>query len=344
MLSVTSVLLVCMCKYAMCLPCLTNESKKSFNDTRKALTSLETYIGETINTLETNLGKLKSDVGSKIKNLNGKLNVLEDNFSKQKWLKYNGHCYYYANEQNVIGLQQRGETEIRCKRTISYCHLHPVMNNIFVVFLICTGKFVLSIRIQNLPCLTDASLKDLEDARTELTTVDNYLEKTVKILTDEFQKTLRIMKNQLVGMKTNVSKVVKKVETVMKKDFEEGQWKKYEGHCYYFSPKSEKWFEAERLCRDFGGYLVKIDNSTENEWLSSNRPKKSNAYWIGLTDLIEREWRWNVDQSLATFQSWFGGYGSMGHTSNCVSFNSFHSKWFDTGCNTHNLYICERNF
>lgn len=94
------------------------------------------------------------------------------------------------------------------------------MHSIFVVFLICTGKFALSIRIHYLPCLTDASLKDLEDARTELTTVDKYLEKTVEILTDEFQKTLRIMKNQFVGMKTNVSKVVKKVETIMKKDFE----------------------------------------------------------------------------------------------------------------------------
>lgn len=27
----------------------------------------------------------------------------------------------------------------------------------------------------------------------------------------------------------------------------------------------------QRLCREFGGYLVKNDNSTENEWLHSQR-------------------------------------------------------------------------
>lgn len=97
------------------------------------------------------------------------------------------------------------------------------MYKIFVVFLICTSKFALTIRIQNLPCFTDETQKDLEEARKELTTVDNYLEKTVKILTDEFQKTLNSMKSQLVTMQTNVSKIVKKVDTdliLMSKDLE----------------------------------------------------------------------------------------------------------------------------
>ncbi|XP_052097169.1 perlucin-like protein [Mytilus californianus] len=221
------------------------------------------------------------------------------------------------------------------------------MHKIFVVFLICTAKYALTIRIQNLPCFTDESQKDLEDARKELTTLDNNLEKTVEILADEFQKTLNIMKNQLVAMKTNVSKIVKNVESdliVIKKDLKEGQWTKYQGHCYYFSPKGAPWYEAERLCRDFGGYLVKIDNSTENEWLHSNRPNKGSGYWIGLTDLIEGEWRWSVDQSLATFKTWYSGYGSKGHASNCVSFDGSTSTWFDTSCKTGYRYICERNF
>ncbi|VDI02035.1 Hypothetical predicted protein [Mytilus galloprovincialis] len=127
------------------------------------------------------------------------------------------------------------------------------MHNIFVVFLICTGQYALAIRIQNLPCFTDESLKDLEEARKELTTVDNYIEKTVKILADEFQKTLNSMKSQLVTMQTNVSKIVQKVDTdliLMSKDLEE------------------------------------LD-----------------GYWIGLTDLIEGEWRWSEDQSLASFKN-----------------------------------------
>lgn len=204
MLAVTSVLLVCICKYVMCLPCLTDGSKKSFNDTRKDLTALETYIGRTLNSLDSNLKTLKSNVGSKIKNLNGKLNVLEDDFSKQQWVKYDGHCYYHSNE----------------------------------------------------PC---------------------------------------------------------------------------------------DWFTAERFCRDFGGYLVKIDNSSENEWLHSKRQMKSSGYWIGLTDLIEGEWRWSIDHSLATYKAWYRGKGSLGHNYNCVSFVGSNAKWFDTNCKSAFFYICEIN-
>lgn len=101
------------------------------------------------------------------------------------------------------------------------------MYKIFVVFLIYTGKFALGIRIKDLPCFTDESQKDLEDARKELNALNDNLEKTVEKLADEHQKTLNIMKNQLAdefrktlnnmknqldGMKTNVSKIVTKVD------------------------------------------------------------------------------------------------------------------------------------
>ncbi|XP_071144045.1 perlucin-like protein [Mytilus edulis] len=208
MLVVTSILLVCICKYTMCLPCLTNESKKSFNDTRKALTALETYIGETINTLESNLGTLKSDVGSKIKNLNGKLNVLEDDFSKQRWLKYNGHCYYYANQ-----------------------------------------------------------------------------------------------------------------------------------NC--------DWFTAERRCREIGGYILKVDNSSENTWISDNKPNKNAFYWIGLTDLKEGDWRWTFDQSRPTYKPWQSGFGARGIVYNCGAYNygsSYFRLWIDWDCSSNIYYICESNF
>lgn len=75
----------------MSLPCLTNESEKDFDDSRKALSALETYLGRTVNTLESDiqktlntlkshLGTLKSNVGSKVKRLDGDLKVLEDDF------------------------------------------------------------------------------------------------------------------------------------------------------------------------------------------------------------------------------------------------------------------------
>ncbi|CAG2217895.1 unnamed protein product [Mytilus edulis] len=77
----------------MSLPCLTNESEKDFDDSRKALSALETYLGSTVNTLESDiqktlntlkshLGTLKSNVGSKVKRLDGDLKVLEEDFRK----------------------------------------------------------------------------------------------------------------------------------------------------------------------------------------------------------------------------------------------------------------------
>ncbi|CAC5406224.1 CLEC17A [Mytilus coruscus] len=208
-------------------------------------------------------------------------------------------------------------------------------------------KSALGLKIQNLPCLTHESKKDLDDARKELVTVDSVLGKTVGTLENDVQKTVNIMKNHLVTMKSTIGKIIKKVETdliVLKKDLKKGQWKTYQGHCYYFSPKRAPWYEAERLCRDFEGYLVKIENSSENEWLHSTRKSKSSGYWIGLTDLIEGEWRWSIDQSLATFKTWYSSYGSKGHGSNCVSFVGSYAKWFDTSCKVGYYFICERNF
>ncbi|CAG2221996.1 unnamed protein product [Mytilus edulis] len=109
--AVTPVLLVCLCTYAIgvYLPCLTNESKKDLDDSRTALTNLETYLGSTVNTIESDiqktlntlkshLGTLKSNVGSKVKNLDGDLQVLMGDLEKKKWVKHNGHCYFYGNE------------------------------------------------------------------------------------------------------------------------------------------------------------------------------------------------------------------------------------------------------
>ncbi|VDI58100.1 Hypothetical predicted protein [Mytilus galloprovincialis] len=221
------------------------------------------------------------------------------------------------------------------------------MHSIFVFFLVCAGKYAFTLQIQNLPCLTDESKKDLDDARKELKTVDNYLGKTVGTLENDVQKTLNNMKQKLVTMKSTVGKIMKKVETdlvVLKKDLKKGQWKKYQGHCYYYASLGAAWYKAERLCRDFGGYLVKIDNSSENEWVYSASKYKNYYYWIGLSDLIEGEWRWSIDQSLATFKAWQSGYGSKGHSSNCVAFKNNKSKWIDTNCKIGYLYICERNF
>ncbi|CAC5420712.1 COLEC12 [Mytilus coruscus] len=68
-------------------------------------------------------------------------------------------------------------------------------------------------------------------------------------------------------------------------------------------------------------------------------------YWIGLTDLKEGEWRWSFDQSKATYTTWISGYGSKGTGHNCVQIPNGHDgKWIDYLCSHQVNYICESNF
>ena len=74
------------------LPCLTNDSK-DFEDSQKALTNLESYLGTTIKTLENDVEKsikimkdhlaaLQKNISQKIKTLNKDLQMLHDDFKR----------------------------------------------------------------------------------------------------------------------------------------------------------------------------------------------------------------------------------------------------------------------
>lgn len=68
-------------------------------------------------------------------------------------------------------------------------------------------------------------------------------------------------------------------------------------------------------------------------------------YWIGLTDLVEGEYRWTFDQTKATFLTWHSGYGKRGNGSDCCGLHSgSKADWFDYSCNSKFYYLCESNF
>ncbi|XP_071136729.1 C-type lectin domain family 10 member A-like [Mytilus edulis] len=116
----------------ICLPCLTNEAKEDFDKSRKDLTLVQSDIGKVVSTLESNhqqtitrletalkktvsvmensvkkttdvlknnLGTFKTtlnSMGQQIKKLDKDFIVLGKDFRKTKWIKYDGHCYYYS--------------------------------------------------------------------------------------------------------------------------------------------------------------------------------------------------------------------------------------------------------
>lgn len=74
---------------------------------------------------------------------------------------------------------------------------------------------------------------------------------------------------------------------------------------------------------------------------------ENSAYWIGLTDLKEGQFRWSYDQSIMTYKNWFpsGGWGSKGQGSDCVILNgNENAYWLDYNCTYTYYYICESDF
>ncbi|OPL32784.1 aggrecan x1 core isoform, partial [Mytilus galloprovincialis] len=215
------------------------------------------------------------------------------------------------------------------------------VTSVLLICIIC--KYAMS-----LPCLTNESEKDFGDSRKALSALETYLGSTVNTLESDIQKTLNTLKSHLGTLKSNVGSKVKRLDgdlKVLEEDFRKKKWLKHNGHCYYFAHEKHDWFTAERRCREIGGYIVKVDDSSENTWISDNKPTKIVAYWwIGLTDLKEGDWRWTFDQSQVSYKQWTSGTGARGTTHNCAAYDtrSGFRHWFDAPCSYKYSYICEK--
>ncbi|CAG2253238.1 unnamed protein product [Mytilus edulis] len=131
----------------------------------------------------------------------------------------------------------------------------------------------------SLPCLTNKSKQDFNKARNALKSLENFL-------------------------KSQASSINSKGR----------QWIKYNKHCYYFGDDSVKWTDAERKCREIGGYLAKIEDSSENSWIKQQISKSSKRTyrWLGSTDVVNGDWRWIYDQTQISYKN-FVVTGSTSH-------------------------------
>ncbi|CAC5363386.1 MRC [Mytilus coruscus] len=132
-----------------------------------------------------------------------------------------------------------------------------------------------------LPCMSNDTKTKFEAARKALTDLGNDI------------------KNKITKLNSDMGALVS--------DFQKKQWKKYNGHCYYYGSESLTWFESEQRCIQIGGHLAKIDDEAENKWIVDNRAYKLDV-WMGLTDLKEGEFRWSYDQTIAKYKPWHRGW------------------------------------
>ena len=206
-----------------------------------------------------------------------------------------------------------------------------------------TFLFVVSILFDygaTLPCLTAESKKDFTNTRNALKSLESYLSKTVSTL-----------QSQITTINGKV-KTLDKDLIAIEEDFKGRKWRKYKEHCYYFGTDALKWTTAERRCREIGGYLVKIDESSEQSWVfkEAMKTKKSNHYWLGITDVVNGDWRWIYDQTKPNYKFWYPGYPYSASNANSKNYNcgymtnSVGGRWFDYPCSSGFLYICESNF
>ncbi|XP_052062667.1 perlucin-like protein [Mytilus californianus] len=125
-------------------------------------------------------------------------------------------------------------------------------------------------------------------------------------------------------------------------------WKEYKNHCYYFSSDTKTWHEAEKICRNMGGYLVQITDSSENSWVVTILTKAVQhqfGYWMGATNVKEGLWKWINDLSKVQYSNWNPGQpDNYGDEEDCASFwKDIKYNWNDAPSNYSGIgYICEK--
>lgn len=66
--------------------------------------------------------------------------------------------------------------------------------------------------------------------------------------------------------------------------------------------------------------------------------------WIGLSDLDEGQFRWSIDQELATNVNWVSWHKASDPGHNCVSMYYIGPSWLDWRCSSEFGYVCETDF
>ncbi|XP_045183082.1 C-type lectin domain family 4 member E-like [Mercenaria mercenaria] len=128
-------------------------------------------------------------------------------------------------------------------------------------------------------------------------------------------------------------------------------WVVYYGSCYLFAHDQLLTFtEAEEFCKHHSSHLVHIDNEHENNFLRQFVIHfRTNAWWIGLTDvLVEGEWQWIDTNTDAKYLQWGPNEpDNVAVEEDCAAIalsQGLHGlNWADTVCSNKLQPICEEN-
>ena len=116
---------------------------------------------------------------------------------------------------------------------------------------------------------------------------------------------------------------------------------------YMFCTAGVSWAGARDFCASYGYVLVRIEEDTENNWVSSaaRSVAPGTRFWVGVRQSNRTRWEF-VDASRATYLPWGSGQPDDGNsllvTEDCIEINAFgDARWNDYQCDEPRGFICE---
>jgi len=73
-------------------------------------------------------------------------------------------------------------------------------------------------------------------------------------------------------------------------------------------------------------------------------------FWLGITDVVNGDWRWIYDQTTPNYKFWYPGLPYPASNGNSKNYNcglmayNYSGRWFDNPCSSALSYICESSF
>lgn len=113
-----------------------------------------------------------------------------------------------------------------------------------------------------------------------------------------------------------------------------------ETSCYRVATAPATWQAARSACVSWGGELVEVETSAEDQLLAG---LVAQDLWLGASDLgVENVFVWN-DGSPILFGNWGPAQPDRFPGPDCIQKRSTEGRaWFDQPCDNSWLYICER--
>lgn len=121
----------------------------------------------------------------------------------------------------------------------------------------------------------------------------------------------------------------------------------YNGHLYCFHLRTASLGHAKSNCSSIGGYLLEIESSAENRWLSQRmyffyyNQGAWGSWWTGGNDVAkEGKYKWGTSGRDIVYTNWVSPEPNGGTNENCITVD-YRGDWATVRCGRYFLYVCE---